>query len=144
MEGIHLVCRLRRWPMFEGHAVGSNENAGTIFAIMAMHENGFRGMVAKDGEELNDLFVGGSGKPSDRDVHEMQTQSFYLLAFGRDALRIFAAKVYDRGHAQLSEGGKRREAGLGAAVEMIVNFSSVGDSLDTNFFRVSRLQDGGG
>src|SRR5271169_4090110 len=143
-EGVHLVGGLFGLPVIEGHAVRGDENAGAIFAIVAVNKNGFGGVVAKNREKLNDLCVGRSGKTADGDVHEMQTKRFDLLALASDVCIVFEAKIYDSGYAHFLELGERREIGLCSTVEMIVHFSCIGNSVDVNFFGIRRLHHGSG
>ena len=141
-ESVHLVGGLFVRPVLEGHAVRGDENAGAIFAVVTMNEDDCGRVVTKNREKFDDLRVRWGGKTTHRDVHETQTERLSLPAFGGDIAVVFEAKIYDGGDTHFLEFGERGEVGLRAAVEMIVNFSGIGNPVDVNFFGAGRLHDG--
>lgn len=89
--------------MVEGDAIGGDEDTSAIFPKTAVNENLFVGTAAKDGKELRDLFVAGSGPAADRKMNKADSQRFHLLTFPSDLVGILAAKIDDGGDAKLFE-----------------------------------------
>lgn len=139
-EEVHFFQCLLGGPFFDGHAIGGHEDAGAVVAIAAMHENLLVGVIAKVGKELQDLFVGGRGPSADGDVDETHAQGLGLAALPEDFFAILAAEIDDGGDAEFFEFGKALGPRLRAAVEMIVNFSAIGNGGDAKLFSVSRMQ----
>lgn len=139
-EEVHFLGGLLGGPFFDGHAIGGHEDAGAVVAIAAMHENLLVGVIAKVGKKLQHLFVGGRGPSADGDVDETHAQGLGLAALPEDFFAVFAAEIDDRGDAEFFEFGKALGTRLRAAVEMIVNFSAIGNGGDAKLFSVSRMQ----
>src|SRR5712692_703330 len=74
-------------------------------------------------------------------MDETHTERFGLTALPPDFVRAFAAKIDDRGNAQLFQLGETLLFGLRAAVKNIVDFSRVVNSFDMQFGSVSELHD---
>jgi hypothetical protein len=141
-EEIHLVQGLLARPLFEGHAIGSHEDAGAVFAEMAVDKYFLSRIFAEEGEKLNHLFVGRRGPLIDGDIDEAHPQGLDLLAFPEDFCGIFEAEVNDGADAEFFEFGETIGFGLGAAVEMIIHFAAVGNKGDAKFFAVGRMHFG--
>lgn len=102
--------------MIEGDAIRGDEDAGAIFAEAAVHEDLFVGFAAKDGKELRDLLVAGSGPAADGKMNEADSKGFRLLAFPINFVRILAAEIDDGGDAQFLELLQTLRVGLRAAI----------------------------
>jgi len=142
-EEEHFVQGLLGGPFFDGHAVGGDEDAGTVVAKTAMHEDFLIGIVAEERKELNDLCVRGWSPAADGDVDETHAERFGLLALLFDSFLVFAAKINDGGDAEFFEFGQALRFGLRAAIEMIVDFAAIGNGGDVKFFSVGRTHFGG-
>ena len=138
-EGVHLVERLLSRPMLHGHAVGSDEDASAVLAVLAVDEDSFVRVGGKNGEELNNLLIGGRGESRNGNVDEMQAGGFGLPAFGVDDIGMFAAEVNNGADAQFFEFRERGEVWLRATIEAIVDFSGIGNADEVNFFAVRGL-----
>lgn len=138
-EEVHFFQCLLGGPFFDGHAIGGHEDAGAVVAIAAMHENLLVGVIAKVGKKLQDLFVGGRGPSADGDVDETHAQGLGLAALPKDFFAILAAEVDDGGDAEFFEFGKALGTRLRATVEMIVDFSAIGNGGDMKLFSVGRM-----
>src|SRR6266436_5264553 len=136
-EKVHFFQGLLRWQFFEGHAVNSHKNAGAVIAIAAVHKDLFLRAVSEDPKKLHDLFVGRRRPSADRDMNEANPQRFRSFFFPVNFLLVFAAEIDNGGAAeffQLDQAGISR---LGAAIQMIVDFSGVRNASDAQFFAVS-------
>ena len=105
-EGQHFVQGLVGGPMIEGDAIGGDEDAGAIFPETAVNEDffaGVAGIAAKDGKELRDLFIAGSGPAADGKMNEADSQGFSLFTFPINLVGILAAKIDDGGDAKFLE-----------------------------------------
>jgi hypothetical protein len=142
-EEIHLIQGLLARPLFVGDAIGSHEDAGAVFAKMAVNEYFLSRIVAEEREKLNHLFVGRRRPFVDGDVDEAHSQGLDLLAFPEDFCGIFEAKIDDGVDAEFFELGETFGFRLGATVEMIIHFSTVGNKGDAKFFSVGRMHLGG-
>ena len=99
-EEIHFLGGLVGRPLFDGHAIDGGENAGAIIAEAAVQENFLPGIVTEEGEELDNLFVGGRGPAADGNIYETHAQGFSVLALPYDFFAVFAAQIDDGGDAQ--------------------------------------------
>lgn len=54
-KSAHFGYGLVGGPVVKGDAVGGNENAGAVFAVFAVNENGLRRGFAEKSEKLNEL-----------------------------------------------------------------------------------------
>ena len=102
-KGQHFVQSLVRGPMIKSDAIGGDEEAGAIFSKTTMNENPFLGIAAKDGKELRDLLVAGSGPAANGKMDEADSQGFRSLAFPINFVGILAAKIDDGGDAKFLE-----------------------------------------
>ena len=138
-EEIHFFQGLLGGPFFDGHPISGDEDAGAVIAVAAMHENLLSGVIAEIGKELQNLLVGGRGPSADGDVYEAHAQGFRLATLPEDFFAVFAAEIDDGGDAEFFKFGEALGPRLRAAVEMIVNFSAIGNGGDVKFFSVSRM-----
>src|SRR6266851_8856401 len=142
-EEIHFVDGLFGGPFLNGHAIEGGENAGAIVAEVAVHEDFLPRIVAEKREKLHDLFVGWRRPAIDGDVDKAQAKGFGALAFPGDFFAILATQIDDGGDAQNFQFREAHFPGLRAAVKGRGDFSSVGNSGDTQFFSVSGQREGG-
>ena len=102
--------------MVKGDAIRGDEDSGAIFAESAVNEDLFVGLAAKDGKELRNLLIAGSGPAANGKMNEAYSQCFRLLAFPIDLVGIFAAKIDDGGNAEFLELLQTLRVGLRAAI----------------------------
>src|SRR5713226_4971558 len=140
-EEVHLVKGLIGRQFLNGHAISGDKNAGAIVAETAVHENLLFGVVAEKRKELNDLLIRGRRPSADWDVHETNAQGFQFFALPVDFLRIFTAQVHDGGDSQFFQLIQALFSGLGAAIEMVVDFAGVGKARDIELLAISGVHD---
>jgi len=138
-EEVHFFQGLLGGPFFDGHAIGGHEDAGAVVAVAAMHENLLVGVLAEVGKKLQDLFVGRRGPSADGDIDETHAQGLGLAALPENFFAVFATEVDNGSDAEFFKFGEALRTGLRTAVEMIVNFSTIGNGGDVKFFSVSRM-----
>ena len=115
-KGQHFVQGLIGGPVIKSDAIRGNKDAGAVFSEMAVNENPFSGIAAKEGKELRDLLIAGSGPATDRKMNEADSQGFGLLAFPINLVGILAAKIDDGGDAEFLELQQTFRVGLRAAI----------------------------
>jgi hypothetical protein len=136
---IHLMKGLLNGPLFNGHAIGGNEDASAVLAETAMEENFLCRVIAEEREELNHLLICGRRPLIHGDVDETHTEGLDLLAFPEDFCGIFEAKIDDRVDAEFLELGQALWSWLRAAVKMISDPANIGDGRYAKFFSVGRM-----
>src|SRR5438132_12120118 len=92
-EEIHFFHGLFRGPLFESHAIGSDENASAIVTKAAVNENFLPRFAAKQRQELNHLLVSRRRPAADGDVHKAHSKRLGMLAFPGDFFLVFTAKI---------------------------------------------------
>jgi hypothetical protein len=103
---IHLLEGLLGGPLFKGHPIGGNEDAGAVVSEAAVHKYLFFGILVEQGKKLNHVLICGRGPSTDRYMHETHAEGFGLLAFPGNGPRIFAAKIDYRRDSEFAEFGQ--------------------------------------
>lgn len=129
----HFFYGLFGRPMIRGHAIRSNENAGAVVAEAAVDKD-LLVMILEERKKLRDLLIRRGSPAADRNIYEAHAERFGLLAFPLNQIAIVAAEIHDRGDAEFLEFLDSLGMGLRAAKERIVNFSSVVDAGELQFF----------
>ena len=140
-EEIHFFHSLFRGPLFESHAVGSDENACAIIAEAAMDENLLPRFAAKQRQELNDLFVGRRRPAADGNMHKAHSKGLSAVAFPGDFFLILTAKIDNRGDPQELQFREARFLGLCATVEKVSDSAGVVHTGDLQLLSEARLRD---
>ncbi len=81
--------------MFESDAIGSDENAGAIFAKLTMNKNPLERGLAKKGEVFGELLGSRRAESVDRNRNKMHAESSGFRAFALAKMRRFEAKIDD-------------------------------------------------
>ena len=102
-KGVHLREGLLGGPVLKGDAIGSDEDAGAVFAEFAMDKDFLRRGFAEEREEFRELCGSRIGEAADGNVHKAQTEGFRAVPFLFAGLRRFAAEVDDGGDAESLE-----------------------------------------
>lgn len=141
----HFVEGLVDRPFFDGHTIGGDEDAGAVFAIVAVDEDFFVRTSGEEREELHDLVVRGRGESSDRDAYEVYAQLFGFGFFAFADSGGLAAEIDDGSDAEflkLLECGNMR---LSPTKKRFIDFAGVGNARDADFFAVGgvHLRSGG-
>src|SRR5713226_3289879 len=90
-EEIHFFYRPIGRPLVHGHTIDGGENAGTIVAEVAVHEDFLPRIVAEKREKMRDLFVGWRVPAADGNVYKAHSHGFGVLALPEDFFAILAA-----------------------------------------------------
>ena len=122
---VHFVHRLLRLPAFDGHAIGGDENTGTVATETAVNKNPFLRMVAKEREKLRDLFVARRLPSADGNVHKTHSERFRLPAFPLHFIPIVAAQIHYGSDSEILELQESLGVRLRAAEERVADFSAV-------------------
>ncbi len=102
-KGVHFREGLLGGPVLKGDAVGSDEDAGAVFAEFAMDKDFLRRGFAEEREEPGELCGRRIGKTADGDVHKTQTERFRAKALVLASVWSFEAEVDDGGDAESLE-----------------------------------------
>ena len=129
--------------MVQRHAISGDENAGAIVTETAVYEDLLAGVIVENGEELDQLLIGGRRPAAYGDMDETDAQGFGALALPVEFFTIFAAQVNNGGDAEDFEFGKADIPGLGAAVKDFGDFPAVGNAIDVQLLAKSRLRKSG-
>jgi hypothetical protein len=138
-EVVHFLQGLIGRPLFDGHAIGGDEDAGAIFTEMAMHEDFLRGIVAEKRKKLKHLLICGRSPAADRNMNETHAQGLDLLALPEDFRGILEAEIDDGADAEFLELGEPLGFGLSTTKEMIVDSAAIGNGGDAKFFAVGGM-----
>lgn len=139
---IHFLDGLLVGPFLHRHAIAGDEHAGAIVAEAAVHEDFFFWIVMKQRKKLRYLRVRWRSPATDRDVHKADAERFGLFALPRNSLSIFAAEIDNRCDSELLEFCKPRLSRLRSAIEKVIQFSRIGDSIDVQLLSKDRRGSG--
>ena len=142
MESVHFPKSLFGRPSFECNAVSRDKYTGAITAQPAMHKNFVAGPPANQREEICDLFVGWRRPAVPWNADKVHAARFRVGAFCFHRAVKFAAQVNKGVYTELLQFVHTLEIWLCSAIEKVVQFAGVGDPMDVNSFRESRLRRG--